>query len=565
MGIPARRFWQFVAILLVGMVTSALQAQSFSVSRLDADPPAARVISGEHDGRFTASALPWIASRGPGIHWWRVTANVPIPAGDAPQLVLAAPQLNGAEFWIPGALLPVRRALMGRDADLDHSTRALVVPLTNGLGVGQSVYLRVQARSATPTPMRVSIESQAQMHRNDLQHVAVRSAIIVTMLVLVLLSFCFWIGIGERGYAYLLVTLVAQVLYLLIVGGELRALPWLAQAIGTDVRTSRLFAMASIIASLSFITFYLDLPKHQPRLLRVVNGCVIVMVALILATFVEDAAVIAILANIVLMVAAVTVLVVSAIGTWRGQRAAYFLLMSWLPMIVLLVLREGELFGYWINPGWMAYSIPGGLAIAGLVLTIGLADSMQQLRRDRDHASRLASFDTLTGAMSRRATDDRLRSAVADAHRSGMPLSLVFFDIDHFKRLNDEYGHRVGDECLRIIASRTRNRLRRYDQFGRYGGDEMVVILPDTRLVEARGVAENLRSSINYRPLSIDGHLLATTLSLGIAELAPGETAEHLLERADHALYASKAGGRDRVSGHAPGTITAEMDIYSPT
>lgn len=563
MGIPARRCWQFVAILLVGMVAPALQAQSFSVSRLDADPPAARVIAGEYDGQFTASASPRIASRRPGIQWWRVTADAPIPAGDAPQLVLASPHLNSAEFWIPGAALPVRRALLGQDADPEHSTRALVAPLSNGLGAGQSVYLRVQARSSQPMP--VSIESQAQVHRNDLQHVAVRSAIIVTMLVLVLLSFCFWIGIGERGYAYLLVTLVAQVLYLLIVGGELRALPWLAQAIGGDIRTSRLFAMASIIASLSFITFYLDLPRHQPRLLRVVNGCVIAMVALILASIVDDAAVIVILANIVLMAAAVTVLVVSAIGTWRGQRAAYFLLMSWLPMIVLLALRVGELFGFWVNPGWMAYSVPVGLAVAGLVLTIGLADSMQQLRRDRDHASRLASFDTLTGAMSRRAIDDRLRSAVTDAHRSGMPLSLVFFDIDHFKRLNDEFGHRVGDECLRIIASRTRNRLRRYDQFGRYGGDEMVVILPDTRLVEARGVAENLRSSINCRPLSIDGHLLATTLSLGIAELAPGETAEHLVERADQALYASKAGGRDRVCGHGPGTITAEMGACSPT
>ena len=93
----------------------------------------------------------------------------------------------------------------------------------------------------------------------------------------------------------------------------------------------------------------------------------------------------------------------------------------------------------------------------------------------------------------------------------------------------------------------------------------MLVILPDTRLAEARGVAENLRSSINCRPLSIDGRLLDATLSLGIAELAPGETADHLLERADAALYASKAAGRDRVSGHAPGTITEQVRAYAPT
>jgi diguanylate cyclase (GGDEF)-like protein len=563
MGIPALRIWHLVAALLVGMVASAVQARPITVSHLDSDPPAARVIAGEHDGQFATVAIPRVAARRPGISWWRVTANAAVPEGDAPHLVLNSPRLNSGEFWVPGAVLPVRRALLGKDADLDHSTRALVVPLPRGLGVGQSVYVRVDARSRRA--MAVSIESLALVHRNDLRHVAWRSAIIVTMLVLAVLSFCFWIGIGERGYAYLLVTLVTQVAYLLIVGGEIRAWPWLAEAIGTDIRTTRLFAMASIIASLCFIAFYLDLRKLQPRSMRLMQGCIIAMAMLMLVSVVLDAAIISALANTVLMVAAVTVLLVSAIGTWRGQRAAYFMLMSWLPMVVLLGLVIGETFGFWVNPGWMAFAVPAGLAIAGLVLTIGLADSMQQLRRDRDHASRLATFDTLTGAMSRRATDDRLRSAVADAHRSGLPLSLVFFDIDHFKRLNDDFGHRVGDECLRIIASRTRNRLRRYDQFGRYGGDEMLVILPDTRLVEARGVAENLRSSINCRPLSIDGRLLETTLSLGIAELAPGETAEHLLERADAALYASKAAGRDRVSGHAVGAVSEEMSAYAPT
>ena len=564
MGMPSRRFWQLLlAILLAAIVVPALQAQTFSVSRLDGDPPAARVIAGEHDSRFTASARPRIAERNPGISWWRVTATQPIAAADAPQLLLASPRLNSAEFWIPGAVMPVRRALLGTDADLEHSTRALVVPLSNGLGVGQSVYVRVQARSRQAMP--VAIEPASQVHRDDLRHVAWRSAIIVTMLVLAVLSFCFWFGIGERGYAYLLVTLVTQVLYLVIVGGELRAVPWLAEAIGGDIRNARLFAMASVIANLSFITFYLGLAEHQPRFMRIVQGCVVVMVLLMLVSVVWDATIVSTLANVVLLVAGLAVLLASAIGTWRGQRAAYFMLMSWLPMMVLLTLGVGELLGAWVNPAWMAHAIPAGLALSGLVLTIGLADSMQQLRRDRDHASRLASLDTLTGAMSRRATDDRLHSAVADAHRSGLPLSLVFFDIDHFKRLNDDFGHRVGDECLRVIASRTRNRLRRYDQFGRYGGDEMLVILPDTRLAEARGVAENLRSSINCRPLSIGGRLLATTLSLGIAELAPGETAEHLLERADAALYASKAAGRDRVSGHQPGSITEEMRAYSPT
>jgi len=127
--------------------------------------------------------------------------------------------------------------------------------------------------------------------------------------------------------------------------------------------------------------------------------------------------------------------------------------------------------------------------------------------------------------------------------------------IDRFKGINDDFGRRVGDSCVKIIALRTRNRLRTYDLFGRWGGDEVLVLLPDTRLGEALGVAENLRSAVNCRPLSIDGHLFDASLSLGVAQLGEGETAEQLLERADAALYSSKSAGRDRVTAHSRGGV----------
>jgi diguanylate cyclase (GGDEF)-like protein len=565
MGIPSRRFSRFAsfwsACLLIGIIAPAIQAQSLTLSRLDADPPAARVIAGEYDREFIRTELPRIVEREPGVHWWRVITDGQIPSQGMPQLLLMSPRFNHAEIWLPGMALPLRRGFMGKDANLDHSTRALVVPLNNGLEAGQAVYVRVDARTTQAMP--VSVESLAQVHRNDLRHVAWRTAIIVTFSVLIFLSLGFWIGIGQRSYAYLLLTLFAQLLYQLNIGGEMRALPWLAEGFGGDIRAGRFLAMASAIASISFIAFYLDLAKKQPSILRIVHGCNAVMALLLVANMASDAGLVSVLANMVVLLAAVVVLVACVIGTWRGQRAASFLLVSLLPAVALVTLSIGESFGLWINPAWMAYAVPAGLAFAGLMLTVGLADSMQKLRRDRDRASRLATFDALTGAMSRPATEERLRTAVADSHRSGLPLSVVFFDIDNFKRVNDDFGHRAGDECLRIIASRTRNRLRRYDQCGRYGGDEMLVILPDTHLDEARGVAENLRSSINCRPLSIDGRLLDATLSLGIAQLAPGETPEQLLERADAALYASKAAGRDRVSGHVPGTITQELKAYS--
>ncbi|HEY0661514.1 MAG TPA: diguanylate cyclase [Lysobacter sp.] len=529
---------------------TAASAQPLSVSRLDADPVPARVLSGEFDDRFVAMAAPpriFETARQP--RWWRLTATGDVSPIQAPQLVIQSPGLNRVEVWRPGEAMPVRRAMIGRDSDTRYSTRALVTALPDGLAKGDRLYLRVERLSSLPMP--VSVESLAQVHRNDLAYTARRSGVLVAMLVLAILACGFWLGVGERSYALLMTALLAELCYMLSVGGELREVPWLANLIGNDPRAGRLLGLAALIASCSFIVQYLGLPQRARGLRRVFTVCIWAAGALMVATLVSQAYEIVILCNVLALVVAMIATGVALAGSWRRERPAQFLLLAMLPMLAVLVLRIGELFGYWSNPPWMVSAFPAAFAVAGLVLMIGLADKLQQLRLDHAHASRLASVDTLTGASSRSVIEQYLKSTVQEAHKSGRPLSLVIFDIDHFKRINDDHGHRIGDHCLRIIALRTRNRLRTYDLIGRYGGDEMLVILPDTRLGEALGVAENLRSAVNCRPLSIEGRLLQASLSLGVAELAAGESAEQLFERADAALYASKSAGRDRVTGDA--------------
>ncbi|MFC3552179.1 diguanylate cyclase [Lysobacter cavernae] len=529
-------------------MAATVPAQVFDVARLDGDPLPVQVLAGEHDGEFARVSGQAIFETTKRPRWWRLTARQAVPADDAPQLVLRTPYLNHVEIWRPGEVMPVRRGLIGDDADPAFSTRALVVPLPQGLAASESIYLRMHMLS--PTPMAVTVEPLVDVHRRDLRHVALRTLVLGTLAVLAILAFGFWIGIGERSYAFLLLTLVAQAMYLASIGGEVRMVPWLAQAFGSDPRIGRMFGLLAVLASNSFLMFYLNLPRRQPRLMRVLYGCNLVLLALMLATIGTAASAIALIGNVVLLVSAVTMFVASVVGTWKRQREAYFMLLSWTPMVVLVILRVGELLGAWRNPEWMEYAFPIGFALGGLVLTIGLTDHVHQLRRDRDHASHLATYDVLTGALTRPAIEERLGALVEAAHQGRRPLSVVFFDVDHFKQINDEHGHRIGDQALRIIALRTRNRLRTYDLFGRYGGDEILVVLPDTQLREAMGVAENLRVSVNCRPLSIEGRLLPASLSLGVAELHQGETAGRLLERADTALYGSKAAGRDCVTGH---------------
>ncbi|MBF6023515.1 GGDEF domain-containing protein [Lysobacter niastensis] len=523
------------------------------MARLDADPVPAEVLTGALDNQFSDVEGQTIFETSRQPRWWRLVATRDIPAADDPQLLLMAPYLNEAEVWTPGEPLPVRRALYGPAADDAVSTRALVVALPRGVVAGEPIYLRV--RAPTTLPMPVSVESMADVHRKDLTHVALRTAVLATMAVLAFLAVGFRVGVGETSYTYLLLTLIAQIGYLSLTGGELRMSPVLADLIGSDPRIGRLLGLIALLASTHFLAFYLNLSERQPRLMRLVEVCSAAMGLLLLVSLATPSEMVGGIANLVLLVVTGTLFLASVVGCIERQRSAFFVLLSWLPMFALAVWRVGELQEWWPVSPWMQYAFPASFAGAGLVLMVGLTDKMQQLRRDRDRASQMATYDKLTGALSRVAIEERLRDAIDDAHAQRRRLSIVFFDIDRFKQINDQHGHRVGDEFLRIIVLRARNRLRVYDMCGRYGGDEILVILPDTGLGEAMGVAENLRSAIDSRPLSIDGGLFEASLSIGVAELRQGEGMSALIERADGALYASKAAGRNRVSsGHAVAT-----------
>ncbi|NYG32465.1 GGDEF domain-containing protein [Sphaerotilus montanus] len=157
---------------------------------------------------------------------------------------------------------------------------------------------------------------------------------------------------------------------------------------------------------------------------------------------------------------------------------------------------------------------------------------------------RLATQDSLTGATNRRGFMDRLLRAQSEAEAQAEPLSLVMVDLDHFKRINDEHGHGVGDVVLREVAHRMRRQIRRADLLGRLGGEEFAILLPDTDLVGARTQAEHLLTALRSQPFPTAGRV---TASLGVAQWNGREAASSWLHRADLALYEAKHLGRDRL------------------
>ena len=167
------------------------------------------------------------------------------------------------------------------------------------------------------------------------------------------------------------------------------------------------------------------------------------------------------------------------------------------------------------------------------------------LREDAD----LASRDSLTGLLNRRAFDTVLDSAALHFSRYRRPLALVMLDVDHFKRINDTYGHEAGDAVLRAVSAAIRGSIRDVDQAARFGGEEFVLLLPETALSGARLIAERLRQRVEGLPVEWNGQQIPVRISLGVSA-APECVADpqDLVASADEALYASKESGRNRVT-----------------
>jgi diguanylate cyclase len=179
------------------------------------------------------------------------------------------------------------------------------------------------------------------------------------------------------------------------------------------------------------------------------------------------------------------------------------------------------------------------------------SDELDVLRESLEQAQRHATTDSLTGLANRRGVDTFIRDAMAAAMRDRSALGLIMMDVDHFKNFNDRFGHAIGDQVLKLLAIVLRDRLRPNDFAGRYGGEELIAVLPGAPLSACEAVAERVRMAIadcSVRRRSTGESLPRITVSLGVAELSSDDTIESFIERCDMALYHAKRSGRNRMA-----------------
>jgi len=222
------------------------------------------------------------------------------------------------------------------------------------------------------------------------------------------------------------------------------------------------------------------------------------------------------------------------------------------PVVMLTGSGSEEVAVQALQEGAVGYLPKSSLSPKKLVKTIDAAldkwTRLQQAMADKEKLERLATFDSLTGLYNRRAILGKLRELINLANRYKEDFSLSMLDIDHFKKVNDRYGHLTGDDVLEKVAALIRGNIRDTDIAGRYGGEEFIIILPQATLSSAWVVAERLRSIIEQAEMKDPaGNVFAITVSQGLAGWERGEDAHSLISRSDEALYKAKEKGRNRV------------------
>lgn len=200
------------------------------------------------------------------------------------------------------------------------------------------------------------------------------------------------------------------------------------------------------------------------------------------------------------------------------------------------------------------------LAESAEVARANLLAEVEERRQLEERLRDLAMTDALTGAANRRAFLAAAEREYARARRYRLPLAVVAIDIDHFKRINDTFGHAAGDVALQALAATCDDQIRASDYFGRLGGEEFAILLPETDREPAMALAERLRVCVAALRVTAEDAVITMTSSFGVAMLAPGDAeASNLLRRADEALYAAKHGGRNRVALADDETVLAAV------
>jgi len=537
----------FLAILLSSAAFGAgADGRSTKVELLDIDAPTAErpsvstpALDTKH-GDAVEIVLPY---REQGS-WIRITPETLPPE---PRLVVYGVAVGRVTLMLPDGRA-ISRVKTEPSDDPDASPVASVFAVPTDLALGSSLLLHFDDHHRNLIDIRLLPAAQWRGHERII--IAFSLAVYGALFAFIVIASTYWMILRERMFADHALYVLALVTFMAMTSG-LFYVPF------SDGFWSRAgiqgqwgLATLAIAFAVGFSTRFLDVARDLPRLARALEILRIMMIVIAIGVILSPVSTPRFGALMSIVLVAINFVLVGlgvSAALHKNRYAGYFLL-GWVPLTASTTLRALQSTGVLQLQYEASYLTSLGALWEALVLTAGIADRALAFRRERDVAQHLALHDGLTGVLNRRAAQARLEELFEQSQRGTLPLSVFFLDIDHFKSINDTYGHAAGDAVLTTVAKRIASQLRASDALGRWGGEEFVAVLPGAPPDIARATGERIRRAIEADPVHVDGQRIPVTVSVGIAMQGDAsKDSSELVQRADEALYRAKEKGRNRV------------------
>ncbi len=550
-----------VAALAIPLHAAAARPADPAILELDpglaaTNPGAQAIASGSLDSRFAPFTYRDARKRG-GSFWlslrWQdaqARAGVPVVIVDKGRhlnVELYAPHGAGMSALQPVTALPSFGGL--------HQA---VFVLPQAVEPSRALYAHVRPAGRGAELLRFSRSTLDAALADGAEHSRMIALAFGALAALALGSLLIWFVLADKLFVLYGAIFSLQALYIAYLSGQGFDWPLLSYAAPLMSHAWNVPAALSGAAACLFVREIADLRRFMPRSYRVFGWFAVAFVVLAfanLADLIGLGGLVAMIGNLVFVSAAVFTLVAAFMAWRQGSRAAGWFLIAWtlleaatIATAVRLLVADAE-----GAEGLLYYGLPLSMVVAAAFVALGVADRLREQRAALSDAERRAQTDPLTGVLNRRSIVERLEAACARARARGLPISLLFIDLDHFKQINDTYGHAAGDACLHAIIKPIQAELRQSDVVGRYGGEEFIVILSSADVAAARPIAERIRARVAEIQVQGFGQPIQLTCSIGVATSDMLNVwGESLIARADAAVYAAKKGGRNNVQVAAP-------------
>ena len=520
-------------------------------------------------------------------YWYRFDIQNPSPTTHSMILVLRTAWLDTVHFYQPDATGAYTERHFGDT--LPFQAREYLHPqflINLNIAPGkQTFYMRLTSTQAFITP--IELWEPQSFHENDRLWAGYFGMFYGILLVMMLYNGFIWFSTRDRNYLYYCLYLVAFFITNFSYSGFSFQYFWPELPQWSNWSHTVWIFLYQIVTVL-FAMAFLESRSRLPCMHRILKVFLIVMMGTWLWVTLADNKVLYHAAPVYFIFIFTPLVLASGIKAWlSGYTAARFFVLASMATLVGAFITALTVTGFLPYTFANFHAVEFGITADVVLLALALADRINFLREQkdaaeksvieqkrqanvllekakedlehtvlertaeleqaRDRAEHLARIDVLTGVSNRRYFEELATREFTRARRYQQPLSVVMFDIDLFKQVNDTYGHAAGDSVLKVVANIVNERIREIDFVARIGGEEFAILLPGVAAEQAIVTAERLRAGIASYHLDYQGQVVVVTASFGVTQYKDGDTLESIFKRCDDALYTAKENGRNRV------------------